>query len=106
MTSQMQRKRRFTRFASKQKAQYCLQNSYGSWKECFIHTISRKGVGITIKENINKGSIVFLEIPMPHEFAPFSIKGTLRWIKAKENDFMGGIEFDKALDEEQFSILG
>jgi hypothetical protein len=106
MTPQIQKKRRFTRFASKQKAQYCLQESYGSWKECTIHTISRKGVGITIKETINMGSIIFLEIPMPHEFAPFNIKGTLRWIKEKENDFIGGIEFTKALDEEQFSILG
>ena len=106
MTPQIQKKRRFTRFASKQKAQYCLQENYGSWKECTIHTISRKGVGITLKENINRGSIIFLEIPMPHEFAPFSIKGTLRWIKEKENDFIGGIEFTKALDEEQFSMLG
>ena len=106
MTPQIQKKRRFTRFASKQKAQYCLQESYGSWKECTIHTISCKGVGITLKENINRGSIIFLEIPMPHEFVPLSIKGTLRWIKEKENDFIGGVEFIKALDEEQFSILG
>ena len=106
MTLQMQKKRRFTRFASKQKAQYCLQESYGSWKECFIHTISQKGVGMTIKENINRGSTIFLEIPMPHEFVPLSIKGTLRWIKEKENDFNVGIEFAKTLDEEQFSMLG
>lgn len=106
MTLQIQRKRRYTRFASKQKALYCLQERYGSWKECTIHTISRKGVGITLKENINMGSIIFLEIPVPYEFAPLSIKGTLRWIKEKENDFIGGIEFTKALDEEQFSILG
>ena len=106
MTLQIQRKRRFTRFASKQKAQYCLRERYGSWKECTIHTTSRKGVGITLKEKINVGSIIFLEIPIPHEFAPLSIKGTLRWIKEKENDFIGGIEFTKALDEVQFSKLG
>ena len=106
MTPQIQKKRRFTRFASKQKAQYCLQESYGSWKECTIYTISRKGVGITLKEKINMDSIIFLDIPMPHEFAPLSIKGTLRWIKEKENDFIGGIEFNKAIDEVQFSKLG
>ena len=106
MALQIQKKRRFVRFASKQKAQYCLKESYGSWKECTIYTISCKGVGITLKEIINVGSILFLEIPMSHEFAPLSIKGTLRWIKEKENDFIGGIEFTKVLDEEQFSKLG
>jgi hypothetical protein len=106
MTPQIQKKRKFTRFASKQKAQYYLQERYGIWKECIIYTISCKGVGITLKEIINVGSIIFLEIPMAHEFAPLSIKGTLRWIKEKENDFIGGIEFTKVLDEEQFSKLG
>ena len=106
MKLQIQKKRRFTRFPSKQKAQYCLQERYGSWKECTIHTISRKGIGITLKEKINVGPIIFLEIPMPHELVPFSIKGTLRWIKEKENDFIGGIEFTKVLDEVQFSKLG
>jgi len=106
MTLQIQKKRRFTRFASKQKAQYCLQERYGSWKECTMYTISRKGVGITLKEKINVGSIIFLEIPMPNEFAPLSIKGTLRWINEKEKDVIGGVEFTKVLDEEQFSKLG
>jgi hypothetical protein len=103
---QIQRKRRCPRFASKQKAQYCIQERYGSWKECTIHTISLKGVGITLKEKINIGSLIFLEIPMPLEFAPLSIKGALRWIKEKENDFVGGIEFTKVLDEVEFSKLG
>jgi len=106
MTLQIRKKRRFTRFASKQKAQYCLRERYGSWKECTIHTTSLKGVGITLKEKINVGSIIFLEITIPHEFAPLSIKGTLRWIKEKENDFIGGIEFNKVLDEVEFSKLG
>jgi hypothetical protein len=106
MTLQIQKKRRFPRFASKQKAQYCLQDRYGSWKECTIHTISRKGVGVTLKGKTNVYSIIFLEIPIPHEFVPLSIKGTLRWIKEKENDFIGGIEFNKAIDEVQFSKLG
>ena len=106
MAFQIQEKRRFIRFASKQKAQYCLQERYDIWKECTIHTISCKGVGITLKDVINVGSIIFLEIPMPHEFAPLNIKGTLRWIKEKENDFIGGIEFTKVLDEVQFSKLG
>ena len=59
-----------------------------------------------MKDIINVGSIIFLEIPMPHEFAPLNIKGTLRWIKEKENDFIGGVEFTKVLDEVQFSKLG
>ena len=106
MILQVQKKRRFPRFASKQKSQYCLQEMYGSWKECTVHTISRKGVGIALKEQINVGSKIFLEIPLPHKFAPLSIKGTLRWILEKENDFLGGIEFNKVLDAEQFSMLG
>ena len=106
MKLHIQKKRRFPRFPANQKSQFCLQERYGNWKDCIIHTISRGGVGIALKEKINVGSNIFLEIPIPYEFAPLSLQGTLRWIKEKENDFLGGVEFKKVLDEEQFSILG
>ena len=106
MILQVQKKRRFPRFTANQKSQYCLQEMYGSWKECTVHTISRKGVGIALEEQIDVGSKVCLEVPLPHKFAPLSIEGTLRWIIEKENGFHGGIEFNKVLDDEHFSMLG
>ena len=106
MPPRIQKKRRFMRFAANQKAQYCLRQRYGSWQECTIHTISRKGVGIFLNKKLNVGSVIFLEITTPHEFAPLNIKGTLKWIKERDSVFTGGIEFTKELDEIQFRKIG
>lgn len=93
----MENRRRFSRFDTQLKAHYFLKEKKGSRKECTITDVSRKGMGIrfyTHKE-INIGSTIFLEISIPTEAEPVNVKGILKRIDQGENNFFGGIEWDR-----------
>ena len=78
-----------------------------SWKECTINKVSRKGIGITFHTDakINAGSTLDLKIFVSKELEYFTVKGIVKWIKQKENDFIGGIELNEFLSETEWIQL-
>lgn len=103
----MNAERRFARFTTQLKGQYFVKERKRGWQECTITVVSRKGLGAEFhtREIIKPGSTTQFEITVPGELEPVTIKGILRWIKKKGNDFIGGIEFTKKLDDLTFAKL-
>ncbi len=86
------KKRRFGRFSAKLKAQYLVEGEK-EWKECTVINLSREGMGITFQtsEKIEVGSTIHVRIHMPTDSQPINIKGILKWIEQRGDDFIGGI---------------
>ena len=100
--------RTFRRFdTTNLKANYFVKEGEISWKECTINKVSRKGIGITLHtdEKINVGSTLDLKIFISKELEYFTVKGILKWIKQKENNFIGGIELTEFLSETEWIQL-
>ena len=57
------------------------------------------GIIFIAGEKINVGSTVLLEISVSTTINPVHVIGILRWIRKKGNDFVGGIESTKILDD-------
>jgi len=103
----MEERRRFSRFPSQLKAQYFVQERKGGRGKCTIINTSRKGMGIIFHtaEKINEGSTVHLEVFVSTELEPINVEGVLKWIVEGENDFVGGVELIKILDDVKFAKL-
>ncbi len=85
-------RRRFKRSILPQKAIFFGKKG---WEDCLITEVSRKGIGVTLytSERIQEGSIMHLKVTVPREKNPVMVKGILRWIKKREDHFVGGIEW-------------
>ncbi len=72
-----------------------------------IIDFSRKGIGAKVctSGEINAGSSILLEVFIPGELEPISVKGTIKWVKQIENGYISGIELSKELDEFNLSKL-
>jgi len=97
--------RRPGRYLTQLKARYFLNEARDNWKECTIINISLKGMGIEFNEAINVESTIHLMIIELRGSEPVTTKGELRWLKQRENDFIGGIELAETLDEITFAKL-
>lgn len=97
----MENRRSFGRFETQLKAKYFLKERQESCGKCTVMDIGRKGMGIVFltHRKINVGSTVLLEIVVSDDSKPVHIVGMLRWIRKKGNDFVGGIELTKLLDD-------
>ena len=95
-------RRRFKRFDTQRRAHYFLRNGGGAWKGCTVINVSRKGLGIRCRthEKITVGSTVLLKVFLSAGREPTSIIGMIRWIRKRKNDYIGGIESVKVLDDE------
>ena len=95
-------RRRFKRFDTHRKARYFLKEGSGCWKECTIINISRKGLGIQCHthEKITVGSTMLLKVFFSAETEATSVIGMIRWIRKREDGFIGGIESIKVLDDD------
>ncbi len=100
-------RRKFGRFNTQLKAQFVSKESQRGGEKCTVIDYSRKGLGVKVytNEEINIGSNVLLEISIPEELDPISVKGTIKWVKQIENGFISGIELSKELDEIKLSKL-
>ena len=94
-------RRSFSRFDTQLRAKYFLKERKEHWGKCAVIDVSRKGMGIIFiaGEKINVGSTVLLEISVSTAINPVHVIGILRWIRKKGNDFVGGIESTKILDD-------
>ena len=100
--------RTFRRFdTTNLKANYFAKEGKTSWKECTINKVSRKGIGIIFHtdEKINAGSTLDLKIFISKELEYFTVKGILKWIEERENNFIGGIELTEFLSETEWIQL-
>ncbi len=97
----MKNRRNFSRLGTQLKAKYFLKGRRESWGKCTVIDVSRKGMGIIFltREKINVGSTVLLEIAVSTELKPVHVVGILRWTRQKGNDFVGGVESTKILDD-------
>ncbi|MBW1856106.1 MAG: PilZ domain-containing protein [Thermodesulfobacteriota bacterium] len=104
----MMESRRFIRFFSNLKARYLIQDVDRDWEECTIINASLNGMSIKFKtsRNIDVGATISLEIYVPTELEPFNLKGRLKWIAEAMDYFIGGIEYNDLLDNNEFAKLG
>ena len=89
------------RFATNLKGRYFVKELEKRWGNCTVFDVSRTGMGIKFhtSETIDLGSHITIEIEVPSELEPMSVKGILRWIKQGDSEFLGGIELTEVLDE-------
>jgi hypothetical protein len=100
--------RNFTRFdTTNLKAKYFLKEGKTRWRECTINKVSRKGIGITFHtdKELRFGSTLHLKIFISQELEYFTVKGILKWLTQKENNFIGGIELTEILSETEWIQL-
>ena len=95
------------RFDTDLKGRYFIKELGKRWGNCTVFDVSRTGMGIKFytPETIDLGSTITIEIEVPSELEPMSVKGILRWIKQADNEFIGGIELTEVLDEIKSSLL-
>ena len=86
--------RKYPRYPTELKAQFCVEGEERNWEESSIINVSREGLGITLQthKKITVGSTIYLKIFMPVASGPVNAKGTLKWIREKGDGFVGGIE--------------
>ena len=89
------------RFDTNLKGRYFIKELGKRWGNCTVFDVSRTGMGIKFHttETIDMGSHITIEIEVPSELEPMSVKGILRWITPGDNEFLGGIELTEVLDE-------
>ena len=94
-------RRRFKRFYTRHKAHYLLKDGKRLWKVCTITNVSRKGMGIILQaqEKVALGSPILIRPSSSIESSPSYIIGIVRWMRKKGNDFVGGIESVKIVDD-------
>lgn len=99
--TQTEESRLHIRFSTNLSSRYFVRELGKSWGSCTVFDVSRKGVGIKFHtaEAIPVGTTINLEITVPSELEPMSVKGTLRWIKQRDGEWIGGIELNEVLDE-------
>ena len=99
--------RKHIRFSTKLKGRYFTGALGKNWQECTVLDASRKGMGIKFHTpgGIQVGSIINLETVVPSEKEPLNLKGTLKWIKQKEDELIGGVEFAEIQDEIKSLII-
>ena len=95
------------RFSTKLKGRYSTGDLGKNWGECTVLDASRRGMGIKFHTpgGIKVGSIINLETVVPSEKEPLNVRGTLKWIKHKENELIGGVEFAEVQDEIKSLII-
>ena len=100
-------RRRFKRFETQRQACYFLKEGSRCWKECTIINVSRKGLGILFRthERIKVGSTILLRIFFSTETESTSVVGMVRWMRKRKNDFIGGIESIKVLDDDNLYYI-
>lgn len=93
-------RRKYPRFKKQFKAHCITTESKRGGDECTVINVSLKGVGVVFhtSEKIRVGSSVILEIPASQEHEHHSVKGVIKWLKKRENDYMGGIELAELFD--------
>ena len=108
--NKMEERRGSKRFSGRLSTRYLKENEE-EWKDCTVTNISRTGIGIIvyIHEKIHVGSFLRLEIIVPKRERPVKVRvtGVLKWIDEEKErmNFVGGIEFTKALDEIEWTNL-
>jgi len=104
----MENTRKLERYPIQREARYFLKEGKGEGQECTIINFSRSGMGIIFHSNeeINVGTLIRLEIPVPKSSEPINARGVLKWFERKENDLIGGVELTKILSDVKFSKLG
>ena len=60
--------------------------------------ISEGGAGVILTEKFNEGSMLSLEIMLPNEPRPVSVKGRVTWIKEAHTDEAGRKNFDAGIE--------
>jgi len=103
----MEDRRGFSRFDTQLKAQYFLKEKKGGWEECTIINVSRKGMRIRFhpSEKIIVGSTIHLEIFVPTELEPISVKGILKRVEQEEDNIIGRVKLTEVLDEDKLARL-
>ena len=83
-------RRRYPRFTKQFKAHCITTESKRGGDDCTVINVSLKGLGVVFNtsEEIKVGSSVILEIPASEEHEPHTVKGVVKWVKKRENDYI------------------
>ena len=100
-------RREHIRFSTNLKGRYSTEGLGKNWEECTVMDASRRGMGIQFHtpDIIKVGSTIYLETVVPSETEPLNVRGTVKWIKQKENGLIGGVAFADVQDEIKSLII-
>lgn len=88
-------------------AQYFIQEKSVKYMGCTIVNLSRTGVGalFPLKEKLEEGSVVLLDILAPVTFQQMKLKGEVKRAQKRGDVLYAGIQFFEVLSDEAFRIL-
>jgi len=100
-------RRTLNRIKTEIQAQYFIKKQSQRYERCTIVDISRSGAAIRfpLQEQLQSGSIIFLELALPRSSRQLTLQGQLRRIQHTDNELIGGIKFKDLLDGETFQNL-
>ena len=93
-------RRQYPRYNKQYRAHYITAECTRGGDECTIINASLKGMGVVFHstEPLRVGTTVILEICIPGRPELYSVKGTLKWVRQREHDSIGGIELAELFD--------
>jgi len=93
-------RRQYPRYNKQYRAHYITAECTRGGDECTIINASLKGMGVVFHstEPLRVGTTVILEICIPGRPEFYSVKGTLKWVRQREDDSIGGIELAELFD--------
>jgi Tfp pilus assembly protein PilZ len=93
-------RREYPRYNKQFRAHYITAECTRGGDECTIINASLKGVGVVFHstEPLKVGTTIILEICVPGQPELYSVKGTLKWVRKRTHDSIGGIELAELFD--------
>jgi Tfp pilus assembly protein PilZ len=93
-------RREYPRYNKQFRAHYITAECTRGGDECTIINASLKGVGVVFHstESLKVGTTIILEMYIPGQPELYSVKGTLKWVRKREHDSIGGIELAELFD--------
>jgi Tfp pilus assembly protein PilZ len=93
-------RRQYPRYNKQFRAHYITAECTRGGDECTIINASLKGVGVVFHttEPLKVGTTIILEICVPGQSELYSVKGTLKWVRKRAHDSIGGIELAELFD--------
>jgi len=88
-------------------ARYFIENKSTKYMGCTVVNLSRNGAGalFPLKEKLEEGAFVLLDILAPVTFQPLRLKGEVKRAQKRGNTQYAGILFTEILPHETFTIL-
>ena len=95
-------RKNYRRIELQHPARFTIQEENGYWENCTLININQNLTGVGVRfhtpETITPGATVTIDVMASDTSGPLFITGTVKWVKQRENDCVGGIELTGITD--------